>query len=122
MEYDVFISYSRIDTAIVDEICTAFDKANIVYFVDRKGISGGMEYPEVLANAILNCKKVLFVASRFSYESKFTNCEITFAFNKKGKNSIIPYCIDDCRMPTSLQLIFSNVNKRNIKEHPINSV
>ena len=44
MAYDVFISYSRKDTAIADKICKALDKAGITYFIDRKGINGGMEF------------------------------------------------------------------------------
>lgn len=122
MTYDVFISYSRKDSAVADQVCAAFDKAGITYFIDRKGIGGGMEFPEVLARAILDCKKVLFIASKNAYESKFTNREITFAFNKKELQSIIPYLIDDFPMPIGLELVFANVNFRTINEHPIDSV
>ena len=41
MKYDVFISYSRKDTPITDQICAAFDRAGISYFIDRQGIGGG---------------------------------------------------------------------------------
>ena len=54
MAYDVFISYSRKDTAIADKICKTFDSVGITYFIDRQGIGGGFEFPEVLANAILD--------------------------------------------------------------------
>ncbi len=122
MEYDVFISYSRKDTAIADRICAAFDRVGITYFIDRQGIGGGLEFPEILAEAIVGCRKVLFLASANSYASKFTNSEITFAFNKKEKNSIIPYCIDDCQMPVGLQFVFSGINWRTLREHPIEPV
>ena len=37
-KYDVFISYSRKDSAIADEICKAFDQVGITYFIDREEI------------------------------------------------------------------------------------
>lgn len=119
MAYDVFISYSRKDMAIADRICSAFDKAGISYFIDRVGISGGFEFPEILAKNIVNSKLFLLLASKNAYESKFTTSEIVFAFNKKAKNSVIPYIIDDSNLPLSLEFIFAGVNWRNITEHPI---
>lgn len=118
----MFISYSRKDTTTVDMICDVLDKANISYFIDRKGIDGGMEFPKVLAEEINECKVFLFVGSKFSYESKFTNSEVTYAFNKKPKNQILPYLIDDTPLPSELEFVFSSINIRNIKEHPIDTV
>ena len=105
--------------AVADHICEAFDKAGISYFIDRQGIGGGFEFPEVLANAIVECKVVLYLASENSYVSKFTNAEMTFAFNEKSKNSILPYIIDGSTMPPALRFVFAGVNWRNIKDHPI---
>ncbi len=122
MKYDVFISYSRLDMTVADRICAAFDKAGITYFIDRQGIGGGLEFPKVLAHAIVDSEKFLFLASANSYDSKFTNSEITFAFNKKAKESILPYRIDDCEMPLELEFVFCNINWRNIKDHPIETV
>jgi len=120
--YDVFISYSRKDTEVVNKICKAFDEENISYFIDLQGLTGGSEFPEQLATAILNCQKMLFVASKNSYQSKFTKNEITFAYNEKEPESIIPYIIDGSSLPPGLKLIFSGVNIRNIVEHPIDTI
>ena len=122
MTYDVFISYSRKDTAIADRICAAFDRAGISYFIDRQGIAGGMEFPVVLAEAIENSRLFLFMASENSYQSKFTNNEVLYAFNEKPHNSLLPYIIDGSRMPPSLRFTFASINVRNITEHPIESV
>ncbi|MDE6486846.1 MAG: toll/interleukin-1 receptor domain-containing protein [Muribaculaceae bacterium] len=119
MNYDVFISYSRKDTPVADRICAALDAAGISYFIDRQGIAGGLEFPDVLAEAILNSRLFLLLASRNSYESKFTGSEITFAFNKKAKNTILPYIIDDSELPIGMQLVFSSINWRNINQHPL---
>lgn len=121
MKYDVFISYSRKDTVIAEKICKALDEAAITYFIDRQGIAGGLEFPKVIANAILDSRLFLFLASNNSYMSKFTNSEITFAFNKKPKESIIPYIIDDSHLPVHLEFVFSSINFRTLKDHPITS-
>lgn len=117
---EVFISYSRKDSTIADRICAALDKVGISYFIDRQGIGGGQEFPDVLAQAIVNCRVMLFIASKDSYASKFTNGEITFAFNKKKQ--MLPYCIDQTEMPLGLQLMCSGTNWRNVREHPIEPV
>lgn len=120
--YDVFISYSRKDTAVADRICAALDGAGITYFIDRQGIGGGMEFPVVLARAIVESKLFLYLASCNSYESKFTNSEITFAFNEKPKNSLLPYVIDGSDLPLEMKFIFSGINWRNTTDHPIDTV
>ena len=122
MAYDVFISYSRKDTAIADKICKTFDSVGITYFIDRQGIGGGFEFPEVLANAILDSKIVLYLASENSYKSKFTNSELIFAFNEKPKNSILPYIIDGSNIPPLLRFVFSSINWRTKETHPIETV
>jgi hypothetical protein len=118
-KFDVFISYSRKDTAIADQICEAFDKHGITYFIDRQGIGGGLEFPDVLADAICDSGIFLYLASNNSYDSKFTKSEVTFAFNEKPHNSILPYIIDGSTPPRGIRLTFASINWRNIKQHPI---
>lgn len=122
MKYDVFISYSRKDMAIADRICRAFNEVGIKYFIDRQGIGGAFEFPDVLANAIIDSKTFLLLGSNNSYNSKFTMSEVTFAFNEKEKNCVLPYLIDDTLLPPGLRFVFSSINWRNIKEHPIETV
>lgn len=122
MKYDVFISYSRKDTATADQICAAFDKVGISYFIDRQGIGGGFEFPDILAEAILDSQLILFLASENAYESKYINAELTFAFNEKPKNTILPYIIDGSQLPNSMKLICSSMNWRVKSEHPIEPV
>ena len=121
-KYDVFISYSRKDTKTADKICEALDRAGITYFIDRQGVGGGMEFPTVLSQAIRESKVFLFLASKNSYESKFTQSEIVYAFNKKQKQDIIPYIIDGSTLPEELAFTFSAINWRDVKHHPIDTV
>ena len=121
-KYDVFISYSRKDSAIADEICKAFDRVGITYFIDRKGIGGGNEFPLELATSILNSQVFLLLGSKNSYESKYTNAEIHFAFKKKEQKSILPYILDDTPMPLEIDFILSTINWRKYQEDPINTI
>lgn len=122
MTYDVFISYSRKDTDIADKICKAFDKNGITYFIDRQGIGGGLEFPAILAKGIRESKVFLFLASKNSYDSKFTQSEIVYAFNKKQKQDIIPYIIDGSSFPDELEFTFSAINWRRMDIHPIETI
>lgn len=117
--YDVFISYSREDIETARKICAAFDKVGITYFIDMQGIGGGQEFPLELATAIRDCSLFLFLASKNSYHSKFTDAEITFAFKKKKRNQIIPYIIDNSKLPIQLEFVFSSINWCTQKSHPI---
>lgn len=117
--YDIFISYSRLDSKVADQICEALNRAGLTYFIDRKGIGGGMEFPSVLANAIVNSDIFLYLGSANSYKSKFTNAEITFAFNKKERNRIVPYLIDGTSLPIELEFTFSAINWRVMANHPV---
>ena len=58
-EFEVFISYSRKDTPTVNRICKALDYQGITYFIDQQRISGGMEFPERIAEAIMGCRILL---------------------------------------------------------------
>lgn len=122
MTYDVFISYSRKDTAIADRICAAFDVAGISYFIDRQGIAGGMEFPKILAPAIKESEVFLLLASENAYQSPFTTREILFAFNKKRGEKMLSYIIDGSVLPDDVEFVFSSTNWRSMHEHPIDPV
>lgn len=48
IKYDIFISYSRKDSAVVDKICSALDKYELSYFRDTEGIAVGHNFPRFL--------------------------------------------------------------------------
>jgi len=122
MANEVFISYSRKDTAIANSICEALDRQGISYFIDRQGIGGGRNVPKVLAEAIVNCRIMLYLASKNSYNSKYTNVEISFAFNEKPQESILPYIIDGSCLPAEQRFLFASTNILTMDEHPIETL
>ena len=110
MKYDVFISYSRKDSAVADLICSALSEAGISFFLDKEGISAGENFPEVLASTIDSSHIFLLLASENAYKSKFTKAEILYAFNHMRSGCIIPYILDKSEMPADLEFLLGNVN------------
>ena len=120
MAYDVFISYSRKDAKIADEICTALSAAGLTFFIDKEGIEAGQNFPQVLAEAVESSTIFLFLASQHSFQSRFTRGEVTYAFNHKHSGAIIPYIIDGSEsMPPDLELMLGNFNWRRKELCPI---
>ena len=120
MAYDVFISYSRKDTKIAEEICSALTDAGLTFFIDKEGIEAGQNFPQVLAEAVDSATVFLFLASQNSFKSKFTRGEVTYAFNHKHSGTIIPYIIDGSEtMPPDLELMLGNFNWRRKETCPI---
>lgn len=110
MQYDVFISYSRKDTPVAEAICAALSDSGMSFFIDKEGISGGENFPEVLASTIDSSRIFLLLASENAYKSKFTKAEILYAFNHLRSGCIVPYIVDKSTMPADLEFLLGNVN------------
>ena len=106
-KYDIFISYSRQDKGTVDMICNHLDANNISYFRDIFDISISSTFTQTLADAILSCRLVLFIASKNSFASNYTSKEVTFAY--QNHIAIMPLLIDNTPMPTNYSFMFSDV-------------
>lgn len=110
MEYQVFISYSRKDSDVANRVYQALDQAGISCFIDLEGISGGANFPTILADAIMASKVFLFIASDNSYKSEFAQKELTFAVSNKGSRFIFPLKIDDTPLPKNIEFLISDIN------------
>ena len=106
-KYDIFISYSRQDKETVDMICNHLDANNISYFRDIFDISISSTFTQTLADAILSCRLVLFIASKHSFASNYTSKEVTFAY--QNHIAIMPLLVDNTPMPTNYSFMFSDV-------------
>jgi hypothetical protein len=113
MKYDVFISYSRkdyvnehgevISNSPVKSIIDFLDKEGISYWFDKDGIYSGREFVEVIANAIVDSKMMIFVSSNNSNNSLYTTGEIFEAI--ENKKLIIPVRIDDSQYNAKFKLL-----------------
>lgn len=116
-KYDVFISYSRKDSAVADKICSAFDQVGITYFIDRKGMGGTANYVTKIANEIDNSKVMLLLASANSYTSKYVAIELHYAFNHDVV--VLPYALDDIPTPKDFEILLIHANWHYLKINPI---
>ena len=108
MDYDVFISYSRKDAAIVSQICSLLKENGISYWLDKANINAGSEFMGDIVQAIKSCKITLFISSANSNSSMYTAKEVAMAFNE-GKY-IIPYKIDTSSFNKNLELVLCDLN------------
>lgn len=116
-KYDVFISYSRDDSSIADEICTAFDKVGITYFIDRKRMGGVANYVTKIAEEIDNSRVMLLLASSNSYQSKFVTIELHYAFNHDIP--VLPYALDNTLPPKNFEILLIHTNWHYLSDNPI---
>lgn len=119
--YDVFISYSREDSEEVSKICAELDALGIRYWIDRN-IKGSANFLHEITKYISQCKVLLFVASKASAESLWTQKEVLFAINRNKK--ILPYRIGDFTFESDMELefVFSNVQWIEDRDALINDI
>lgn len=120
MEYDVFICYSRRDSAIAEQICSALDAHKITYYIDRK-MQIGSEFSDRLAEAISASRLFLFLVSENSTSSFYVKCELHYANKRIAQEFILPYLIDTKPIPAGIDFLLSPLNQFNIFEHPVQS-
>ena len=93
MEYDIFISYSRSDHAIVDTFVQRLESAGYKVWIDRTGVYSGSQFKSMIVQAIEDSMVFLFFSSKDSNSSPWTAKEIGIAVNRQ--KPIIPIKLDD---------------------------
>ena len=92
-DYDVFISYSRLDSVIADELANALKAKGVKCWIDRSGQYSGKNYKSVIVDKIRHSSIVMFISSQNSNESENVIKEISVAVELK--KPIIPVKIDN---------------------------
>lgn len=92
MKYDIFISYSRKDSAIVERYYDYLIAAELSVWLDKDGIETGDEFKKKIVHAIMDSNVFLFFSSVNSNTSPWTVKEVNVAVNYKKK--IIPVKLD----------------------------
>ena len=100
MEYDIFISYSRADTQIVDQFVTKLTDAGYRVWIDRDGIDGGDQFKTKIVRAIKGSALVVFFSSANSNASKWTVKEISYSLKKE--KPILPVKLDEAEYAESI--------------------
>lgn len=82
MKYDIFISYSREDSDIVNQFVNLLIKEGYNVWIDREAYHFRGQLEERIAQAIMNSTTVLFFSSWASNESGYVLSEICYALAK----------------------------------------
>ena len=93
MKNDIFISYSRRDSAVVDEFVSLMEGEGFRVWIDRDGIESGDAFKKVIVRAIKESALVVFFSSESSNASSWTAKEISVAVHHA--KPIIPIKIDN---------------------------
>ena len=88
---EVFISYRHSNAALVEPIEEELKKRNISYFIDRVGVNYTTEYASAIAQAVKECKVLLFVWTQDADVSPDILREVTMALALKKR--VLPYKI-----------------------------
>lgn len=116
-EYDVFISYSRMDSQKADEIADALKQMKLRIWIDRTGEYSGRNYKSVIVNTIRQSRIVLFLSSENSNMSENVIKEVSVAVELK--KMIIPVKLDKSPYADSIAYDLTGidfVNYENEKE------
>lgn len=108
MEKEIFVSYSRHDSAIVDAIVQRLESKGFSIWVDHDGIGGGEDFKREIACAIEDCEVVLFFSSQHSNNSEWTAKEIGVAVYEK--KHIIPILLDHSKYNPAVKFDLINLD------------
>lgn len=114
MDHQVFISYSRRDIDKAKEITELLDAHSIRYWIDQTGIYSGVNYKEVIVDAIDTAKVVLFLSSVDSNASINVIRELGYAVRQD--KTIIPVMLDDTPYAKSIKLDISDVDQLEVSD------
>ena len=113
-KYDVFISYSRKNSDIVNLVARRLKKEGLNIWIDEDGIESGDLFKKVITTAIENSACLLFFSSEASNKSSWTSKEIGIAIYEGIP--VIPVILDDSKYNPEIKFDLVNRDFVNMKE------
>jgi hypothetical protein len=89
--HEIFLSYSRRDSATVQALASALGEKGFSVWVDRSGIEEGDAYDTQIEDAIAQTRVVIVLWSKNSVRSQWVRAEAAYAL---GKHKLLPVSID----------------------------
>ena len=106
--YDIFISYSRKDAQIVNDVVSKLEEQGFRIWIDKKGIASGDAFKRIIVKAIEGSTCVLFFSSADSNRSTWIEKEIGVAVYEN--KTIIPILIDKSKYNPDLKFDLINLD------------
>jgi YVTN family beta-propeller protein len=100
MKKQIFISYSRKDSEFVEWLTTRLNNKGVSTWIDKAGISVGVEWDTKLVTALDESEFFLIVISPNSVSSKIVLDELHYAL--ENEKEIFPVIIEDAKVPLRL--------------------
>jgi TIR domain-containing protein len=102
MPRDVFVSYSRDDERIAQEVCELLELRGLKCWICFRDVAPGAQWDEAILDAIEECHAFLLILSAHANASGFVKNEVNRAF-AKGK-TIFTFRVEDVMPGRSLEL------------------
>lgn len=103
----LFISYSRSDSAAVDALTKRLEEQDFDVWIDRQGIEGGTQWRREIVDAIETCDAFILVLSPRSVASKNVRREVDLA--ETSERRIIPVLIEPTTLTPDLRYQLSGI-------------
>jgi hypothetical protein len=108
-----FLSYSRNDAAVADDVTAALHARGIAVWRDISGIAGGAQWRDSLLEAFGKSQALVLLMSAKSMESKWVRRELEYA-DGKGL-PVFPLLLDrDLKVPDWFELQFGGVQRQTV--------
>lgn len=98
----VFTSYKRDDSQIVNSIVEKLSQAGLRVWIDRSGIKVGTEWPEEIVEAIETCPAFVLMLSPLSAQSVYVQQEIFLSFQSQKQMFIVE--LQKTELPKKIKL------------------
>lgn len=107
MQERIFVSYSTNDAPLANKMVEYLESNGRRCWIAPRDIASGLDYSDVITNALKECSVVVLVFSRHSAASQFVKKEITLAvsFNKR----ILPLRISQVDISGGWHFLLNNV-------------
>ena len=108
-KYDIFISYSRLDTDIINPILDNLKSQGYNIWIDTEGKYHSEKFRGKIVKAIKNSKCLIFFSSKNSNSSEWVRREINVA--DEENKPIIPFILDDTGYDDEIRLTLTGIER-----------
>jgi TIR domain len=107
-QYEVFISYSRVDEDAASHLATHLGQLGLRVFLDRSEIDIGASWQQKIFDALEGCSITVVLYSPDYVQSKVCKEEFNISWARRretGRDLIFPLLISDAELPTYMRML-----------------